>query len=392
MNVPREATAPAVSAVAPVTAPAPQPRPKPGGLHIPSLDGLRAVSFLFVFFAHSGLDLVPDGAPGIFARLSRLVPGGFGVTVFFFLSGFLITTLLRLEDRKTGSVSLKAFYLRRVLRILPPFYLTLAIATLLALVGFVPGSPLALPPLRALALHYGNYWFAFHPSNGVPWGTPVYWSLAVEEHFYLLFPLLYLLTRRLGGRRQGVLFLALCGAILAWRCWLVFGAGAPEDRTYLCSDTRFDSILFGCALAVAMNPMVDPPAGGERLWKRVLLPAGIALLLFSFVFRAPWFRESFRYTLQGLGLWPLFVCAMRFPTWLPFRPLNQRHLAFVGVLSYSLYLCHHVAIYTARERLAGAPAPLQAAVALAASFAFAYVMYRLVERPFARLRRRFSLA
>jgi peptidoglycan/LPS O-acetylase OafA/YrhL len=374
MTLAREAAAPAAGA----EAPRPAPAKAPGGLHIPSLDGLRAVSFFFVFFAHSGLD--------------KVIPGGFGVTVFFFLSGFLITTLMRIEDRKTGTVSLSGFYLRRVFRILPPFYLTLLTATALCLAGFVPGAPLAARPVSALALHYGNYWFAAHGSDGVPWGTPVYWSLAVEEHFYLLFPLLYLLTRRLGGRRQGLLFLGLCGAILAWRAWLVFGAGAPEDRTYLCSDTRFDSILFGCALAVAMNPMVDPPAGSERLWARVLLPAGVGLLLFSFLFRAPWFRESFRYTLQGIGLWPLFVCAMRFPRWAVFRPLNQRHVAFVGVLSYSLYLCHHVAIYTAHARLPGLHPALQAAVALAASLAYAGVMYRLVEKPFARLRKRFSVA
>src|ERR1700733_3673943 len=76
-------------------------------LHIPSLDGLRTLSFLIVFTAHAGLD--------------RIVPGGFGVTVFFFLSGYLITTLMRVEAETSGHVSLKHFYLRRALRILPPF-------------------------------------------------------------------------------------------------------------------------------------------------------------------------------------------------------------------------------------------------------------------------------
>jgi peptidoglycan/LPS O-acetylase OafA/YrhL len=75
-------------------------------LHIPSLDGLRALSFLIVFLAHSGVSGVP---------------GGFGVTVFFYLSGFLITTLMRVEQENTGRVNLRHFYLRRALRILPPF-------------------------------------------------------------------------------------------------------------------------------------------------------------------------------------------------------------------------------------------------------------------------------
>src|SRR4051812_20527063 len=89
-------------------------------LYIPSLDGLRAISFAVVFLAHAGV-------PGM--------PGGFGVTVFFFLSGYLITTLLRLEVERTGTVSLRRFYLRRALRILPPFYIVLAGATALASAG-----------------------------------------------------------------------------------------------------------------------------------------------------------------------------------------------------------------------------------------------------------------
>src|SRR5271165_2481206 len=100
-------------------------------VHFPSLDGLRAVSFLLVFLAHAGLD--------------HQVPGGFGVTTFFFLSGFLITSLMRLEAQ-SGSVSLKHFYLRRVFRILPPFYLVLALATVLAVLGVVPADGGSLEP------------------------------------------------------------------------------------------------------------------------------------------------------------------------------------------------------------------------------------------------------
>ena len=299
---------------------------------------------------------------------------------------------MRQEDAKHGTVSLRGFYLRRVFRILPPFYVTLGLATLLCAVGFVPGE-LQAGPMKALALHYGNYWFAFHGGDGVPAGTGVYWSLAVEEHFYLLFPLLFLLTRRLGmdGRRQGLLFLSLCLVIVAWRSWLVLGTGSWEDRTYLGSDPRFDSILFGCTLAVAMNPMLDRPVGSEALWKKVLFPAGIAVILFTFLYRAPWFRESIRYTLQGVALTPVFVTAMRFPDWGPMRLLNQRHIAFVGVLSYSLYLVHHVVIYTVHARLPAVHPVAQGALALVVSLAYALLSYRYVEKPFARLRKRFRV-
>jgi peptidoglycan/LPS O-acetylase OafA/YrhL len=348
--------------------------------HFPSLDGLRTASFLLVFIAHSGLE--------------HVVPGGFGVTTFFFLSGFLITSLMRLEEEKTGTVSLKHFYLRRVFRILPPFYLVLAAATLLAILGVVPtNGPLRWRPELALVSHVGNYWFVGHGSDGVPAGTPVYWSLAVEEHFYLLFPLLYLVTRRMGlkGRRQALLFLGICGLILVWRCVLRLGLGVPEDRTYLASDTRFDSILFGCALAVGMNPRVDRPVGSEDLWKRVLLPVAVALLLFTFLYRAEWFRESIRYSLQGLALIPIFVSAMRFPEWGPFRVLNQRQIVFFGGLTYSLYLIHHVVLFTIAHQFPAWHPVLRSLASLAISFGCALAMYLWVETPFARIRKRLSV-
>src|SRR5438132_14220471 len=83
--------------------------------YLPSLDGIRAAAVILVFVAHAGL--------------KERIPGNFGVTVFFFLSGYLITTLLRIEHERTGGISLKMFYLRRTLRIFPPFYLVLLLAT-----------------------------------------------------------------------------------------------------------------------------------------------------------------------------------------------------------------------------------------------------------------------
>ena len=108
--------------------------------HIPSLDGIRGLSFLLVFVAHAGLD--------------NYVPGGFGVTIFFFLSGFLITSLLRTEFEKHAAVSLRHFWLRRILRILPPFYLVLAAAVLLQPFWY-PDHPLSARAVlaEAFAIH-----------------------------------------------------------------------------------------------------------------------------------------------------------------------------------------------------------------------------------------------
>lgn len=345
--------------------------------HIPSLDGLRTVSFAVVFAAHAGL--------------YNVVPGGFGVTVFFFLSGFLITTLLRQEFDKTGSVSLRKFYIRRALRILPPFYLVLFLATALVALGVVAG-PIDPATVVAQALHYANYRIVLHGYSGFAPGTAVYWSLAVEEHFYLLFPLLYLTLRKRGmsGRAQALTLGALCVLILCWRCVLVYVLGCSVDRTYIASDTRFDSILYGCALAVFGNPMLDTSRIRDGVWKSVLLPLGVLGLLASFLIRDYGFRETTRYSLQGLALIPVFVCAMRFPTWGPMKLLNYRPVAFVGVLSYSLYLIHQVVLFVLKPLEPRFGALLTGAIGLSISLLLAWLVHLFVEQPFARLRKRFS--
>jgi peptidoglycan/LPS O-acetylase OafA/YrhL len=366
-------TVPAVAAAEPRVAPR-----RPASLHIPSLDGLRAISFLIVFMAHSGVGII------------LAVPGGFGVTVFFFLSGYLITTLMRVEHETTGRVNVKAFYIRRALRILPPFYLILALACALTMTQLLPGT-LQMGAVLAQVLHFSNYWFIAFGSGGAAAGTVPYWSLAVEEHFYLVFPFLFLtLNRFLSYRGQARTYWMLCAAVCVWRCVLVLWFGVPEDRTYLATDTRFDSILFGCALAMGTNPMLDRPIGGERVWKWGILPAGLALLLFTFTFRAPWFRETIRYSLQGLALTPVFIAAIRFPRWLPFRVLNARAVAFVGVLSFTLYLSHEIAVialYTWFPALR----PYQIALlAFTIAFVFSVVIHQLVEKPSAALRKRLA--
>jgi peptidoglycan/LPS O-acetylase OafA/YrhL len=352
-------------------------------LLIPSLDGLRAVSFFIVFAAHAGLD--------------RVVPGGFGVTVFFFLSGYLITTLMRLEADRTGHVNLKNFYLRRALRILPPFYIVLLTATALAEAGFLRGTvPLQAMPVASQMLHFSNYWLAKNGWGGIATGTGVYWSLAVEEHFYLLFPAVFLALKRLRltGRQMASVFWSSCAVVFIWRCVLVFLLHVSVDRTYLCSDTRLDSIAFGCALAVWNNPVLDGAGGRQprsKLWRYFVFPAGVVLLFLTFVVREPAFRETLRYTVQGIALTPIFIAAVRWPQWPVFRLLNWQPMRFVGTLSYSLYLVHQVALAVVAQhsRLAGAP---RALVAWVVSLAVAWAMYLLVERPCAKLRRRLSAA
>lgn len=343
---------------------------------IPSLDGLRAISFFLVFLGHSGVPLIP---------------GGFGVTVFFFLSGYLITTLLRLEANKYGRVDLKLFYMRRALRIWPPFYLVLVASTLLAAWGLILGN-LERHSLLAQFLHYSNFWIAFHGWQGIGLGTGVYWSLAVEEHFYLLFPALFALFLRTGLSRQrqrGVCF-AICAAVLAWRCILIGVFHVATDRTYVATDTRFDSILFGCALALYGNPMFDlqkrERPGAFDLGVLVL---GLGMLLVTFLYRDEAFRETVRYTMQGIGLFPVFVTAVRFPDWGPMKILNLRPVKFMGTLSYSLYLVHHVVVEAFAWHRPGLPIS-NGILSLAVSIAIATTIWYFIEEPCAEVRRKLS--
>ena len=344
--------------------------------HIPSLDGLRAVSFLLVFVAHAGLE--------------QYVPGGLGVTIFFFLSGFLITTLMRSEYERNSAINFGHFWLRRALRILPPFYLVL-FAAVIASMTLQPHS-VAPAPVAAQALHYSNYWIIFHGYDGLPAGTGVYWSLAVEEHFYVFFPWLFSSIRasRVSARGQAAIFWGLCALVLLWRCLLVFKYHVVENRTYMASDTRLDSILFGCALAVWKSPVLDDVGLCERRWKFLYVPLALLVMGGCFVVRSQEFRETLRYSLQGLALTVLFVAAIRFCHWQAFRWLNLRPMVFVGLLSYSLYLLHYAVLSALQLTLPSVPTLPRAILALALSIGLSWIIYVMIEKPCARLRKKLA--
>ncbi len=346
--------------------------------YIPSLDGIRTVAFVVVFLSHTGL--------------AKVFPGSFGVTIFFFLSGYLITTLLRQEYDRYGTINFKLFYLRRILRIWPPFYLVLGLGSALTVLKLLEGKIL-LPGFLSQFLHYANY-HEISGSGGVTFGSSVYWSLAVEEHFYLLFPLLYLALRKLhvSSRRQMLIFWGLCLAVLLWRCVLVYGFHVPELRIFCGTDTRVDSILFGCALAVSGNPMLDTQDYSNKLWKYFLLPLGIIVLLFTCLSRSPEFRGTIRYTIQGIALYPVFIAAIRFPSWGLFSALNWKWMRFLGILSYSLYLIHYTVIFAVWEYLPNLHKALQAGIALLISLGLAYLIYKFVELPLGQVRKKFSRA
>jgi peptidoglycan/LPS O-acetylase OafA/YrhL len=206
--------------------------------YIPTLDGWRALAVLGVLVYHGTTSLFYPGGPYPSYEALRVVQAGArGVDVFFALSGFLICSRLLQEQQETGRISLGAFYIRRVFRILPPFLLYLAVLAVLAAVGLLAVEGREF--LSAL-LFTRNY---IGPVREHGWYTGHFWSLAVEEHFYLLWPLLLVVC---GSRRARPVVVLLALLVPAWHFlgdWLgLLPAGHVAQRT----DTRLDALLWGC--------------------------------------------------------------------------------------------------------------------------------------------------
>lgn len=329
---------------------------KVGPAHrIPSLDGLRAISIGLVLCGH----LAGAGLPRVFGRGANL-----GVTVFFVISGYLITGLLIGEQERTGRISLRRFYARRTLRIFPAFYaFVVAIVSLKAL-GFVtlaPGDLLAAVTY-SMNYHYQRAWALGHV-----------WSLAVEEQFYLLWPAALALL----GLSRGTfaaLFVMATGPIAR----TVLYAFVPASRVGL--DQMFptvaDTLATGCLLA-----LVQKRLSASLVYRRFLLspvfvvvPAG----LFAAVALSdhPRFDGLVGQTCRNVAIAVILDRAVRFPRGALGAFLNARPIAFVGTISYSLYLWQQPFV-NRHASLWMNHVPQSVVLAFAAAFA----SYRLVERP-----------
>lgn len=342
------------------------------GFQIDSLDGIRAIAVSLVFFAHAGL---------------TLVPGGLGVTIFFFLSGYLITTLMRREYEASGTLSFRNFYLRRVYRIFPPLYIVLVICIVLAVL-LNEKNNMNLRAVSSQFLHLTNYYQIFVSQEGLVPGLSVLWSLAVEEHFYLAFPLIFLLlARQLTLNQMALLLILFCLIVLAWRYYLYFNFDAPPIRTYKATDTRIDSIMWGCLLGVCFNPTIDREPVESKNTKIALFFLSMAILSFTLIYRDPAFRETLRYTLQGVSFLPLFYLAIKHSNWIIFRWLNWKSVKALGLISYTFYLFHNTGIDLA-SRFIGSSVTAKIIGGFVITTIFSSAMYLLVERHLANLRKR----
>jgi peptidoglycan/LPS O-acetylase OafA/YrhL len=340
--------------------------------YLPQLDGLRALAVALVVGYHLIRTEELDVLPGAFL----------GVDVFFVLSGFLITALLLREHADTGRLDLTRFYVRRVRRLGPGLLLVCAVVA--AVLAFAPrpfGLEAASPLESLVALLYGMSWWSGLEMSGGPYLLGLTWSLSVEEHFYLAWPVLLLVLLRRGA---GVPAVAAVAALAnAWPAvlWL---RGADPERLYYLPDSRVGQILTGCLLAAVLARGAGRPRG---LLGPVPALAAVGWLAWVAV---SWTRDSAGYWLGGMQLVGLAAAVLvghlvLHGDGLAARALSARPLVAIGVWSYGIYLWHLPLIRLARPLLGGTP--VVAAGAVLASVAVAAASYRFVEQPVLRGRR-----
>jgi peptidoglycan/LPS O-acetylase OafA/YrhL len=343
--------------------------------YIPYLDGLRAVSIILVMAAHFGF--------------GNLVPAGFGVTIFFFISGFLITRLLFSEERKskTNTISIRAFYIRRVFRILPALT-----ASILGVVLAYATMGVSIPTVEILSsfFFFQNYLInAYHAAGHNP-VLPLncLWSLAVEEHFYIFWPFLFsLLSKNI--RRFTFIVASVLVITLLWRVLWIYVLKGDPLYCYYATDTRVDSILYGSLMSILC---LDKTVG-QKLLKACSkwLYAGLGLLVASFLIKDEGIRQSLRYSLQGVGLFLVFSGLLFSHKYGFIKALLENNLSrFIGKISYSLYLWHFALYHILGKLFPTLQSLTLAGLATVASFAIASLSYYLIEGPFITLRKKLA--
>ena len=361
----------------------------------PALDGVRALAVVAVMLYHGGVSWAG---------------GGFlGVDVFFVLSGFLITSLLVLEWTTRGRIALGAFWLRRARRLLPAMFAVLvAVATYALVVPDAQQPNLRGDSLATLA-YVSNWWFVVNGESYFgrflePSLLRHTWSLAIEEQFYIVFPVLlvaWLARARLGlASLRAVLMIGVLAsaALMA----VVHDPLTDTSRAYYGTDTRAQALLLGAVLA--LTPALTRPA--TSLYVRVngrlvRLPGAGALgwlavsgLLALFVTArelAPWmYRGGFLLTAALSAL--VVTSLLRAPRSMLARGLSWRPVVAVGVISYGLYLWHWPVYVVLDQERTGLDGPALLAVRVAVTGALAVLSHRLVEEPIRtqRLQRRFT--
>lgn len=349
-------------------------------MKLPSLDGWRALSILLVLLAHSA---GTRGFPQILVPVAH--NGPIGVRFFFVISGFLITWLLLQEYGKHEAISLKHFYLRRVLRIFPVYFIYLMVVG-----GLTQHSQSAWAWLANL-----TFTTDFIP---VQRATNHLWSLAVEEQFYLLWPCLLAFTLKRGCTWQSLIKFLLVPVLIAPVARFVIWSQHPQWLNWLFQGysffCQFDSLAYGCISAILFFERRERLVQLNDKYGKLLALLGISLILFP-MFAGPrhWLPSrlgemSFN-SMQGVGFSLLLVQSILHPNILPYNVLNWRWIRHIGILSYSIYIWQQMffssdTVFAVKDAW-WASFPIWIVVALIV----AHISYYVLERPLFGLRSRF---
>ncbi len=351
--------------------------------YLPGLEGLRAFAVLAVILYH--LDI-----PGLFSS------GFLGVDIFFTVSGFLITAQLIRQFQTDGTIAIGNFYLKRARRLFPAV-LGLLIFCILITEWFVSDAAWRTrSDLLPALFYFSNWWQIFSEQSyfemsGRPALLQHLWSLAIEEQFYIAWPLVLLVILR-RFRERGVLVVAAALALLSssWMIYLSARHGYPQSqdpsRIYLGTDTHTMGLFLGASLAAAWNPWKSHAAPGTQVRRALTDLLGlicISALLWAMLFvteydRALYQGGFFWVCLFSIGL--VFAASQKDSTlsaWLSVRPL-----AWLGKRSYGLYLWHWPVFALLRPEFELSDnAWVQAAIRLTLTLILTELSYRLIENP-----------
>jgi peptidoglycan/LPS O-acetylase OafA/YrhL len=343
---------------------------------LPSLDGLRALSIGLVVIGHA-METMPRMPPWLFRGIAILGNSGLGVSIFFVISGYLITHLLIRELSLSGTVSFHNFYLRRVTRIFPAFYCYLSIVSLAAIFRWIKLS--ALDVLMA-----ATFTWNYLPFGSGSWWLGQTWSLCIEEQFYLLWPitLVSLGPKKAAWLAALIILLEPPIRIASYILWPSYRGRIP-----VMLHTRADVLMFGCLLA-----LMQENVRFREILVRFTRPAHlVAIVAFLFILE-PVLTDHLRggyalsvgWTLEAASIAMIVFALMRPSESVIWSIFNSRPMNWLGKRSYGLYLWQQLFLTSENATIAGL-FPINIIEALLMSAA----SFRFVEEPVMRERARF---